>query len=362
MTRLVRLAGTFAALGFWVLIAAQASAQQAEAGIPWGTIDAPGAPAIAAAAPSSPAACSPAAGACAPALGPIPGAALASGGCGLRNRGDCGIDISNARGPAQFAALIWSVILGGGVTDPSDRRVSSIGLAHNGTSVMIRGGLIGSGLSPCWGGGPMAVYYGVVPLSIINNPSSPSSANGHYGIVVTPGGSGSTTGDDPWSGSIVYPLFEGAGLIVIGTGSGTVYGWGGPPFSGFAVIGGRVDYLLGIPQVPTANAVANLLSIVADGQIGFSAYTADRRLALKSTTINGVIVAGAGSATLPNSILNGDLAAPSPRLFDVALIDIGSVGMFATSSAVPGFPAAMAIRMDAKNDCLTLIAHVLEIH
>jgi len=163
-------------------------------------------------------------------------------------------------------------------------------------------------------------------------------------------------------GSIVYPLFEGAGLIVIGTGCGTVYGWGGPPFSGFAVIGGRADYLLGIPQVPTANAVANLLSIVADGQIGFSAYTADRRLALKSTTINGVIVAGAGSATLPNSILNGDLAAPSPRLFDVALIDIGSVGMFATSSAVPGFPAAMAIRMDAKNDCLTLIAHVLEIH
>ena len=348
--------GALTALGLWVLIGAPAGAEQDQGKVPWGTIDAPGA--LAAAAPNAAEGCAPSGGACAPAFGPIAEASLASGGCGLRNRGDCGIDISNARGPAQIAYLLWSVILGGAVTDPGDPRVATIGVAHNGASTTISGAVIGTGPTPCWGGGPLAVYAGTIPLSIVNSPS----ANGHYGIAVTPGGSGLTTGEDPWSGNVVYPLFEGAGIVVVGTGSGTVYGWGGPPFSGFEVPGGAADYLLGIPSRPNPGAVANLVGIVADGQIGFSAYTADPTLAIKSTRINGVAVAGAGSPFVTGSQFNGDTAAPLPRLFDVGETDIGAMGAFAHSTAVPGFPASMAVHITAGFDCLSLIAYALEVH
>ena len=352
--------GALAALGLCVWVAAPASAQQDR--VPWGTIEAPGARALAAAAPQAAIGCSPDSGACDPVFGPIAGASLATGGCGLRNRGDCGFDITNVRGPASVAILVWAVILGGDVTSPSDPKISTVALSHNEFGVGLTGTLIGSGGSPCWGGGPIAVYYAAVPLSIINSTTSPTPGNGHYQVFVTPGGSGVTTGEDPWSGTVIYPLFEGAGLIIVGPGTGTVYGWGGSLFSGFTVFGGSIDYLLGIPTAPTPGAVANLVSMVADGQIGTGAYTASAGLAVKSTAINGVTVAGAGSPILPGSILNGDTAAPLPRLFDVAEIDIGTMGAFANPSSTPGFPASMAFHVEAGTDCLTLMAHALEIH
>ena len=114
--------------------------------------------------------------------------------------------------------------------------------------------------------------------------------------------------------------------------------------------------------MPTPGAVANLVSMVADGQIGISAYTASSGLAFKSTKINGVVVAGAGSSILPGSILDGDTAAPLPRLIDVAELDIGTMGAFANPTPVAGFPASMAIHIEAASDCLTLMAHALELH
>jgi hypothetical protein len=337
-------------LGLSLLTALPASAD----GPAWGTILAPGV-AKAGAGPRAAATCGPT-NPCPPIVSATGRYSVASNGCGLRNRGDCAIDISGAKPPAVLAIAFWSVILGGPVTSTSDPRVATIEITHGELGETLIGSLIStpSSASPCWGGGPIAVYYAFIPLSIVNSVTSPTPGNGDYHLYVQSGGSGKTTGEDPWSGSVVYPLFEGASVVIIGSGTQNLGIWAGPGFSGATFFGGPQSYALGFgPLPPATGAVANFVSMYADGQVGTSAYTYDPSLSAKSMTINGVNVAGIGSSINPSSNLNGDTGAPLPRLWDNSEFDIGSMGVFSSTTS------QMNISLEGANDCITPIAHVL---
>jgi hypothetical protein len=343
------------ALGIFAFTALPARADEALLG----TTSAPGmahpaAPALAFCSTSNP---------CGPAVyGPSSSFSLASGGCGLRNRGDCTIDISGVKAPALAAFVFWSIILPSNMST-SDPRVSTVFISHGELGANIQGNLIGAGADPCWltnsTSTPIAVYFaffinGNPLLSIFNDESSPSGGNGSYHVFLQPGGSGLTSGADPWVASATPPLAEGVSIVLVGTGTQKIAVWGGPGFSGATFAGGTQAYALAFNPSPNpTGGSADLVSIFADGQRGFSyTFTA---ASSKAMFVNGVNVAGLNSPNNPDSGLNGDSANPLPQLWDSTEVDIGSMG------ALAGTPSIMSITVggSANNDCITPVAHAL---
>jgi len=254
--------------------------------------------------------------------------------------------------------VLWSVILPNGMST-SDPRVSSLFVAHGELGATVQGSLIGTGPDPCWltnsTSTPIAAYLGFLPLSIVNSESNPTPGNGLYHIFMQLGGSGSTSGADPWASSAVAPLAEGASIVIFGTGTKKVAIWGGPGFTGATFAGGTQAYALKFSPLPnaTAGTPANFVSTYADGQVG-AGYTYSAA-ASKAMIINGVNVAGIGSTINPTSGLNGDAGAPLPRLWDSTEIDIGSMGVFNSIQSQMNITVGGA----ANNDCITPIAHVI---
>jgi len=125
-----------------------------------------------------------------------------TGGVGMRNRGWGTILIRDIPKGSSIdrAYLFWSVIGPAGVTTPPNNYSQG---KFKGISII--GTLMGSSATPCWGGQKIFGYYANVTSSV--------SGNNQYHLEKFI--SGNTWGDDPWQTPTIYPLIEGASLVVV---------------------------------------------------------------------------------------------------------------------------------------------------
>ncbi len=222
-------------------------------------------------------------------------ASYGTGGVALRNRRTGVIHISGVSGATQAAWLYWAVLL----NNPTATQVSNVGHvtiarqfptgAPLPTSVTLNGTLIAVGGDPCWGSTGTYVFRGQVPNTV-------ATGNGLYRIALH-GATGLTDGEDPWDGNVVFPLFEGASLVVVGTGVasvGLVDGQAGTTFT--------ASYSNIYPLPATVGAGSQVLfdNFGYDGQIGTSRTISASN---ETTTVAGnpsaisVLVAGPGGET-----------------------------------------------------------------
>jgi hypothetical protein len=190
-------------------------------------------------------------------------AQYSSGGVGLRNRGTGGISITGVVTPVKAAFLYWAVITTGAAKAPDTQlKIQRLFPTPVSAITTITGTLIGTGGSPCWSGNTISVYRAVVPNSL-------ATGNGSYQVTLMPGAGGSTAGGDPWVGTPVLPLFEGASLVIVGSGPSdsrvVIYdsGLAGKTFAGNP----GLSYSLTLPAA-TTGTLTLLDSIGADGQEG----------------------------------------------------------------------------------------------
>lgn len=292
------------------------------------------------------------------ALAPVDGrivyqsAQYGTGGVGLRNRGTGAIGVSGVVTPVKAAYIYWAVITNGAVK-AADKTIKLQRLSPTPASAVISvaGTLIGSGATPCWTPGTttISVYRGAVPLTVANG-------NGLYQVTLLPGAGGTTAGADPWL-SYTPPLFEGASLVIVGTGPAgqrvAIYdtGFAGSTFQG----NNGLSYTLTLPGTATGKLTL-LDNIGADGQEGNSrkavAGNGDEQ-----TTINGVHIAGPGSNAV-DSDWNGSSGKPLPQLWD----DTGHDIMAATPKGTTALNVDIYITgSPAYVDCMTTVANIVAV-
>lgn len=292
----------------------------------------------------------------------------ATGGVGLRNQITGGIVINGVVGSVQAAYLYWAVIANGRL--PAFSKALLIRRLSNppGDYVTVFGTEVGSGLSPCWGGGPIKVFRAPVPLNV-------ATGNGFYQVRILPRGAGATTGGDPWKSPVVYPLWEGASLVIIGTGleplsiGGNVTlfdnGLSGKTFASFPGPTPGTKYTLFVsPSSPRGSEPLTITFIGADGQNGFVRdifATRDFKEILsvsdETTIINQQPVAGPGSPAT-DSDWNGSSGFPLPQLWD----DTRHNNTFQGAGGGGGgfFDIVFASKSNTlPSDCLTPVANIV---
>jgi hypothetical protein len=275
-----------------------------------------------------------------------------TGGVGLRNRSTGAIGVSGVLTPVKAAYIYWAVITNGAVK-AADKTIKLQRLSPTPASavVSVAGTLIGSGATPCWTPGTttISVFRGAVPLTVANG-------NGLYQVTLLPGAGGTTAGADPWL-SYTPPLFEGASLVIVGTGPAgqrvAIYdtGFAGNTFHGDS----GFSYTLTLPVAATGKLTL-LDNIGADGQEGVS------RLAKagngdEQTTINSVHIAGPGSNAIDGD-WNGSSGKPLPQLWDDTGHDITAATPKGTDALnveiyITGSPATV--------DCMTTVANIVAV-
>ena len=274
-----------------------------------------------------------------------------TGGVGLRNRAAGAIGVSGVLTPVKAAYIYWAVITKG-AAPAADKTIKLQRLSPTPASAVISvaGTLIGTGPSPCWTPvtNTISVYRGAVPLTVANG-------NGLYQVTLLAGASGTTAGADPWL-SYTPPLFEGASLVIVGTGVAgqrvEIYdnGFAGTTFQGNT----GLSYTLTLPTASTGKLTL-LDNIGADGQEGASRLSKPGN-GDEQTTINGVHIAGPGSNAI-DSDWNGSSAKPLPLLWDDTGHDITVATPKGTTALnvdvyITGSPATV--------DCMTTVANVVE--
>jgi hypothetical protein len=276
------------------------------------------------------------------------GAAYGSGGVGLRNKGMGGIGISGVVTPVKAAYLYWAVITEGAAKTPDTQmKIQRLFPTPASAVTTVTGTLLGTGSSPCWGGTVISVYRASVPTTV-------SSGNGSYEVTLMPGAGGTTAGADPWL-SETLPLFEGASLVVVGTGPATsrvvIYdtGLAGKTFGGNP----GLTYSLTLP-VATTGTLTLFDSIGADGQEG-SSREAESGYGDEVTTINGTHFAGPGSLAI-NGDWNGSAGSPLPQLWD----DTGHEITSATPKGTKTLNIKIANQGESSWDCLTPVANIVQ--
>ncbi len=268
-----------------------------------------------------------------------------TGGVALRNRKTGNIGISGVIQPVKAALMYWAAITKG-PAPAADKAIQLQRLYPTPASavVTLSGTSLGTGSSPCWPGNTITVFRASVPLSI-------ATGNGSYKVNILPGAGGSTNGADPWV-SAVLPLFEGASIVLVGSGSGTVAiydsGLAGHTFAGFPGLSYTLRLLVPAPGTQTL-----FDNIGADGQHG-SSRKAVVTLADEVTTINSVRIAGPGSSYV-DSDWNGSSGFPLPQLWDDTGHDI--------TAATPRGTTSLNVAIKGSGspyDCLTTVANVVE--
>ena len=280
-------------------------------------------------------------------------AQYSSGGVGLRNLGTGTLHVSGVTPPVKGAYLYWAVITTGAATAADKSVTLERTFPAAGHSETLTGTLLGTGATPCWPGNTISVFKATVPVSDV-------SGNGSYQVAFTkPGASGSTAGGDPWL-SATLPLVEGASLVVVGTGTGTVYlfdkGIAGHTF-GNHTNPETYNYSLLLTSATTGGQVL-FENIGADGQIGSSRTAGilsanQPYLAAKQSLINNQLIAGPYNAEYIDydSDWNGNSAAPLPRLWDDVGHDITAVA--------PAGTKTLNVSVTTQGDCLTPVANVV---
>jgi hypothetical protein len=253
-------------------------------------------------------------------------ASYATGGVALRNRGAGNISVSGLVGPSRLTLLYWAVITAPAAGGPPPAAVRSIQIQRlnpvpASAVVVLNGVQIGAGPAPCWGpaGAIITVFRAVVPAAVTG------PGNGSYQLTLLPGAGGLVNGADPWTPPVVLPLWEGASLVMIGNGAGTVSifdaGLAGKTFTPNPV---AFNYVLALPVAPPGKRTL-IDNIGADGQhTGPASRDAMLSVSDETTTINGMPVAGPGSNYV-DSDWNGSSGLPLPELWDDTGHDITPV-------------------------------------
>lgn len=268
-------------------------------------------------------------------------AAYSSGGVGLRNRLAGGIEISAVNPPIQAAFLYWAVITNGALPSAAKTPTLTRRAPTTSSATTLSGTVIATGSSPCWGGSGISVLRATVPTSV-------ASGTGLYEVRFPAGAGGASDGRDPWEGSVLYPLLEGASLVIVGRGSGSrvaIYdrGHAGTTFSS------TYTYSLALP-IATSSANVTLGFIGADGQHGNSRIP-ETSIGTERTSVNGIAVAGPGS-TYVDSIWNGSAGLPIAQLWD----DSSHV-----VQALPLGTQTLNVTTTPTNDCLTPVATIARV-
>jgi len=249
-------------------------------------------------------------------------------GTGMRNRGWGTIIIKNLPSGASTNAafLYWSVIGPAGVTTPPASYSQG---KFNGNA--ITGTLLGSGPSPCWGGGNIFAYRATVTGLV--------TGNSVYHL--TDFASANKWGDDPWSVSTTFPAAEGASLVYI-------YSKANYPLTFVKILNGvqtvnmtsgtSTTTFTGLPAYSLP--VARTTFIVADGQ--------HNDIAGKSLNFNG--------RALPSSMLNGTDRQNGVNFLNGNLQDTTSALVKVNPSATSAFA-----RIIPSGDCLVWIAQVVSV-
>ncbi|HEY2858447.1 MAG TPA: hypothetical protein VGJ21_08530 [Terracidiphilus sp.] len=281
----------------------------------------------------------------------VKGASYATGGVALRNRNAGNIGVSGLVGAPRVTYLYWAVIT---LTAPpaavAALQIERLDPVPVSAVTVIKGVVVGTGPAPCWGpqGSIITVFRGVVPAAV-------STGDGSYQITIMPGGASLVNGADPWKAPNARPLWEGASLVMIGQGTGTVSVFDmGLAGHTFAPNPNPFNYILALPVVPSGKRML-LDNIGADGQ---HPTTTSRDAALsisdEATSINGVPVAGPGSDYV-DSDWNGSSGLPLPELWDDTGHDITQVNPNGGNTLDVVIKSALA-----PADCLTPVANIVE--
>lgn len=263
-------------------------------------------------------------------------AQYATGGVALRNRSVGVIHVSGAVTPIQDAWLYFTYLYSS--TPPASLKIKLTRLFPGPTSnVNVVGKLIAQSADPCWDSSGGAIYKAQVPTTFAND-------NGAYEITVPAGVVGLNSGEDPWDGNVVYPLDEGASLVLIGSGSSAVdifdKGMAGSEFSG------SYAYTLKLSSAASNSVLMD--SIGADGQIGDSRASG---LTGETVTVNGVQISGPGSTIDTDSDWDGSSGWPLPQLWDDVGHDI--------TAAAPSGTTSLAVAISSPDDCLITVSNVV---
>jgi hypothetical protein len=280
-------------------------------------------------------------------------ASYGTGGVALRNRHTGSIHISGVSGTTQAAWLYWSVLL----QNPTATQVSNVGHvtitrqfptgAPLPSSVTLNGTLIAVGGDPCWGSTGTYVFRARVPNTV-------ATGNGLYKITLRAGASGLTDGEDPWDGNVVFPLFEGASLVVVGTGTNSVGLLDGQ--AGTTFISGYSNYYQ-LPAAVSSSSQVLLDNFGYDGQIGTS-RSINPAVSNETTTAQGwpggasVLVAGPGGET-GDSDWDGSSGWPLPQLWDDTGHDI--------SNAFAAGDTFVLVSYSSGNDCIGTVGAVVSV-
>jgi len=253
-------------------------------------------------------------------------ASYGTGGVALRNRSTGTIEISGDTGATQAAWLYWAVLLQN-PTKTQLNNVKKLTIARQFPSgaplpaaATVTGTLLAVGADPCWGSTGTYVYRAAVPTTV-------ATGNGLYRITAHAAPFGLTDGEDPWDGNVKFPLFEGASLVIVGTGSATVGLLDGQAGTTFYYPTSYSNYYQ-LPATVAAGSQVLLDNFGYDGQIGSSRYGSASQetstaLGWPSQT-NNILFAGPGSGEVSNSDWDGSSGWPLPQLWDDTGHDISN--------------------------------------
>jgi len=282
---------------------------------------------------------------------PLGGAGFSygTGGVGLRNRGAGGIEISGVTAPVAAAYVYWDVLTNGPAPPAAGKiQVQQLFPTMSAAKILV-GTMIGVGPSPCWAGTDTnTVYRAAIPLAI-------ATGNGLYEVTVAKAGAGTRDGSDPYL-VVVPPLWEGASMVVVGAGSGTVSIFDSGLAGNMFIPNTPFTYNLLLPA-PTSGAQVLLDNIGADGQhvASQSRVATAPSMTDETTTVNGFLTAGPGSG-YNDSDWNGSSGLPVPELWDDTGHDITSGAPAGTFSLNLSFSNGGAFPAD----CLVTVANVVQ--
>jgi hypothetical protein len=281
------------------------------------------------------------------AIGVITNAQYAVAGTGLRNRSTGTINISGFVPPLQKAILYWGVLCP--TTSPCGSTITIQRLSPSEIGAKtLTGTLIATAADPCWGSNHAEYYKAYVPSL-----APPKGGGGSYQVSIPNSEQGITDSSDPWvEANSKLPQWEGASLVLVGTGTQTV----NITDAGLTGTGIEAPFSYSLPLFGTPSENPVIWSgINADGQVGDS-VEAEPDAADEQVTINGTQVSGPSTGPVAwdtDSDFNGNDASPLPQLWDSRMHNITGVSLESP------LDISVTSLSGAGNDCVEVVANII---